>query len=345
MPFPATKQPNFLPLFCSPGVVLSAVILGQLVVLLLILSPLGQPGADWDNWSLLAVFVLWVTLFNMGLLCLLRPWLHRLSPRLASLLSYLLALAATAFFLELAWWKVLSLWIEPLQSEQHALYLFRNLGISALVYAMALRYLFVRHQWEQRTEAENRFRMQALQARIHPHFLFNTLNTIAGLIRFDQALAEEALDDLAQLFRAGFASEGVIPLRDELALCRRYLKIEKLRLGERLEIVWDLHGVPENALVPSLSLQVLLENAVRYGIQPLTEGGTIRISGISDGKHIKISIENPLPEKAKTRSGNQLAHDNLHRRLHSYYGNTAHFSTRAENGHYTAGLRFPYRSN
>jgi two-component system sensor histidine kinase AlgZ len=185
--------------------------------------------------------------------------------------------------------------------------------------------------------------MQALSARIRPHFLFNTLTTIASLTRIDPALAEQAVEDLAELFRASVGdAKQRISLAEELVLCRQYLRIESLRLGERCQIEWQIDTLPLDASIPPLTLQPLLENAICYGIQPRPEGGVIRVTGLCDGRHIKIDIENPLPPESHQdkRQGLHLALDNLRQRLQACYGGS--LETRHGPVLYQVSLRFPY---
>ena len=160
-------------------------------------------------------------------------------------------------------------------------------------YLAGLALLYVRHQWQRNVEAEARSRLRALQARIHPHFLFNTLNTIAGLIPGQPDQAEQAVLDLADLLRSALAHQERITLGEELELTRRFIAIERLRLGERLQVAWHLaDGLPLAAPLPALLLQPLVENAIRHGIQPLPEGGrlTIRIERRSSA--LRFSIAN-----------------------------------------------------
>jgi two-component system sensor histidine kinase AlgZ len=197
------------------------------------------------------------------------------------------------------------------------------MSISAIVWALALRYFYVQHQWRLRTLSESEARFQALQSRIKPHFLFNYMNTIASLIRHNPSLAEESIEDLADLFRASLQdTQKICTLGDEIALRKRYLRIEQHRLGDRLKSDWKLNGISEDIPLPVLSLQPLLENAIYHGIEPNPDGGTITISGEITKDAIVITILNPLTTQncqQQKRSGNQLAQDNVRLRLSSYF--------------------------
>eukprot|EP01031_Cornospumella_fuschlensis_P016430 gene16430-20080_t len=144
--------------------------------------------------------------------------------------------------------------------------------------ALLLRYFFLQSQWRRQQQAELRARIESLQARIRPHFLFNSLNSIASLVVIDPYKAEQAVLDLSDLFRASLAKPGtLVSWAEELELSKRYLSIEQYRLGERLQLDWQVDDVPDDLPIPQLTLQPLLENALIYGIQPRIEGGLVRV--------------------------------------------------------------------
>jgi two-component system sensor histidine kinase AlgZ len=206
-----------------------------------------------------------------------------------------------------------------------------------------MRYLFVQHQWKQRIRAEAEARLQALQARIRPHFLFNSINTVTSLIHDKPDQAEEALLDLSDLFRASMREERRrIPFSEELELTRRYLHVEGLRLGERLAIDWHIGDVPEGALLPPLMLQPLVENAVYHGIEPHTKGGTITLEGHVEGDMLVLQLSNPLPPQgAPKKPGNRVAMDNIRERLDAHYGKLASLLIEEGNGIYRLTLTLP----
>jgi len=223
--------------------------------------------------------------------------------------------------------------------------LLRNEGICAIVAAMLLRYFFVASQWRLHVKAEARSRIHALQARIRPHFLFNSMNTIAALTRSDPPRAEEAVEDLADLFRATLAdSERPLRMKEELELSRIYQRIEALRLGDRLQVKWLVESLPMRAFVPGLTIQPLLENAIGHGIEPLPEGGTVTIVGQVEDGDIVLSVINPVADNppAPARDGNRLALDNIRERLKLAYGERGCLDVRREAGRYQVTVRFPY---
>ena len=189
-------------------------------------------------------------------------------------------------------------------------------------------------------------RLQALQARIRPHFLFNSLNAVLALIRRDPRRAERALEDLAELFRA-LMSDGrnLVRLADEISLIERYAAIEQLRLGERLRMSWDLDNAPMDALLPPLVLQPLLENAVYHGVEPGAGIGDVLVRIERRGERVHARIENPLPQAGQSgRAGNHMALDNIRERLMLFFDAEARLESRVEGSRYCVEIDIPYRT-
>lgn len=188
-------------------------------------------------------------------------------------------------------------------------------------------------------------RLQALQARIRPHFLFNSLNAVLSLIRSDPRRAEIALQDLADLFRQ-LMSDGraFVRLADEIEMLERFAGIEQLRLGERLRVTWDLDAAPQDALLPPLVLQPLLENAIYHGVEPGTGSGEVRVAISLDGNRIRARISNPVLEAAPARRGNQMALENIRERLLLFFDAEARLEARTDGGRYEVVLEMPYRA-
>ena len=207
---------------------------------------------------------------------------------------------------------------------------------------MLFEYLRLRQLSLQPSQAEGR--LQALQARIRPHFLFNSLNTVLGLMRSDPRKAERTLENLADLFRVFMKdSRELVPLDDEVLLCKEYLTIEKLRLAERLAVHWELDGMPGDALLPSLLLQPLLENAVHHGIEPSSEPGEIHVTIAKNGDRVRVEIVNPLPDAAPARPGNHMALSNVRERLDLTFDVEGALETTAADGQFRVIVHFPYR--
>src|SRR4051812_44907763 len=187
-------------------------------------------------------------------------------------------------------------------------------------------------------------RLQALQARIRPHFLFNSLNAVLSLIRRDPKRAERALEDLADLFRTLMAdARQFVRLEEELSLLERYADIEQLRLGERLRITWQLDGAPPDALLPPMVLQPLLENAVYHGVEPGTGLGEVVVRIERRGERVHATIDNPHLEAGNQRAGNRMALDNIRERLALFFDAEASIATQTANGRYRVDIEIPYR--
>ncbi|MCB1890528.1 MAG: histidine kinase [Rhodocyclaceae bacterium] len=187
-------------------------------------------------------------------------------------------------------------------------------------------------------------RLQALTVRMRPHFLFNSLNAVLGVIRSDPRRAEAALEEMSDVFRAVMKeNRDLIPLDDELALCDRYLGLERLRLGDRLHVDLDMEDVPPDAMIPPLMLQPLVENAVYHGIEPMSEPGTVTVRGEQRGNEIVIEVSNPVCRAGRLHQGNQMAMANIRERLMLFYDLEASLSVEADASQYRVRIRLPYR--
>ena len=214
--------------------------------------------------------------------------------------------------------------------------------LGALLAALLVAYFFWRRRAYSPALADAR--LQALQARIRPHFLFNSINAVLSLIRSDPKRAEEALEDLAELFRALMQdNRRLSTLADELALCRQYLSLEQLRLGERLQVDWDLAAMPADALVPQLLLQPLLENAIYHGIEPGMDPGTVRIQIARDRKQVRLLLSNPYHPDYQHRAGNRMALANIRERLALHFDVEASLETQVEADRFEIRIVLPYR--
>ena len=227
----------------------------------------------------------------------------------------------------------------------HVTTLARLTIISALIIAVTLSYTVNYQRGHARNETQQQDRLQALQSRIRPHFMFNSMNSVASLIRSDPDLAEKALQDLADVFRVLLAdARKMVPITAEGELARQYLDIEKLRLGDRLQVKWTASNVPRSALIPSLTLQPLLENAVYHGIEPSFAGGTVDIQLWSEGETLKIMITNPVPEitsQTRKTTGNMIALDNVRERLYRHFGGRATLENLEPQGKYQVKISIP----
>ena len=319
-----TPDSSWLPDFCSLPVIVAVMIIAELTVLVILIAPSDESQPLLSRLGTVTVFVQWIAMLCVVVLCKSRAWLQRL-PRLHGVLvAYLLMLAITltgsalAFVLD----QLLNLKL-TLPAQYQWRFLLRNVALCALIGAALLRYFYVIEQWRARVQAEARTRLDALQARIRPHFLFNSMNTIASLIRTEPVAAERAVEDLSDLFRAALGADGKpSTLAAELELAQRYLAIEQLRLRERLHVQFDLAAdLPGDLPVPALLLQPLVENAIHHGIQPLPGGGTVSLRARRQGDGVAITIANPRPaEGARAPSRNGMALANTRSRIEYHFG-------------------------
>jgi len=338
-------EPTFLPDFCNAKVIFLVVIGAILLAFMLTLSSTTSSESFWVNLSLISIFIIWIAFGNILVLCLCRNLLQKLKPVTAAFSCYGLSLLVT-FLISLLALTTTIVHTLPEHASQPLLlnhFLLRNIAISAIVSAVALRYFYVQHQWKSNIQTEARSRIQALQARIRPHFLFNSMNTIASLTHTDPYKAERAVEDLADLFRASLGHQDRVTLQEELDFTQRYINIEALRLGDRLEIDISLQDdLNFRTLVPALILQPLVENAIYHGVEPLTEGGAVRIEVNMDARDLFFTISNPKPiVRGARRTGNQMAQDNIRQRLQLAYGDQSKIKFTETDTGYSVSFNVP----
>ena len=186
-------------------------------------------------------------------------------------------------------------------------------------------------------------RLQALQARIRPHFLFNSINAVLSLIRVDAKHAEQALEDMADLFRVLMADNRQLsPLQQEVELCRQYLRLEQLRLGERLQVEWHTDNMPSNALVPPLVLQPLLENAVYHGIEPMAASGVISINIYKSRDEVHMVLRNPYQSDGNHHAGYKMALGNIRERLSLHFDAEGRLESKVSDNVYQVHITIPF---
>ncbi|WP_341521992.1 sensor histidine kinase [Pseudomonas sp. G.S.17] len=331
----------FLPELCLPQALLVLVLLAELLVIVLVLVEPMHTGFDWVRLALMSLFVQWIVLLSAALLCGLRPWLARLPAGMAGLIGCLLVVALTLICTAVTDICQLTGRLNPGGVVERYL---RYALIALIMSALMLRYFYLQSQWRKQQQAELRARIESLQARIRPHFLFNTLNSIASLVVSDPAKAEQAVLDLSDLFRASLAKPGsLVTWRDELELAKRYLSIEQYRLGERLQLDWAVSAIPDDLPIPQLTLQPLLENALLYGIAPRVEGGVIKVEADYKKGVFILCVSNPYDEVAtrQTSNGTQQALVNIGARITALFGPHASLSVERRDGRHFTCLRYP----
>jgi len=333
-----TTEPFFVPDLCKVRSVFMLLVTSELLVLVLAIVQAPNTWIDWNYFGLLSLFVQWTTLTSAALICLLRPRLARMTVTRATLAIVLVVLLDVLAF---------SLFADNVLYPQPEIASWRGIAkkllLALLIVLIVLRYFYLQHQWQQQREAEIRARLSSLQARIQPHFLFNSMNTIASLIATDPERAEEAVLDLSELFRASLkTNDPLVPLSQELDLCQRYLAIEALRLGDRLALQWQVESGLDQQAIPPLSLQPLLENAIYHGIQPRPEGGLIHVDVSAKGKYVYLMVQNPKPaDTDRQHRGNRMALANTQARLQGLFGEPAVLKQSQQQETYTVTLRLP----
>ena len=338
----------YLPDFCASRAALGVVLIVELTALILTLARENLGVGFWTDLSRTSLFLLWIGLAGAGLLCWMRVPLNRLkvghgSAAVLLLIAGLIALISTGAFALGRSNLVEDAGAAVLFPPDFSSFLLRNLSIGLVVTALALRYFYVTHEWRRNIEMQATARVHALQARIRPHFLFNSMNTIASLTRSNPAVAEQAVQDLADLFRANLSDKrDTITFEEEYEVARTYQRIEELRLGPRLQVAWNIDSLPRKALVPGLMLQPLLENAIYHGIEPRPGGGTVTVTGELSGNLITIVVRNPVGDYESEREGNRLALANIRERLGLLYGERGLVKSGRFDAEYIVTLRFPH---
>ncbi len=328
-----------LPDFCRLPALFALFVVGALTVTVMWLA--RDDRYDWSGYSVSMFFVTWLAMVMTVALCKLRHLLQRLPGHVPYVGVWVLIVLVVLLASMIARWLDGALQLGVIGGGT-GVFVRDNVIIAALLGAAMLRYFYVLAQWQARLAAVTRAQVEALQARIRPHFLFNSMNTVAALIRVDPAAAERTVEDLSELFRAALGQHdtGDGTLGEELALVERYLAIEQLRLGPRLRIRRELDDLPAPFPLPRLLLQPLVENAVRHGIQPLREGGEVVLRGERQGQGILIEITNPLPVSPPV-AGNGHGLDSVRQRVAWRYGPQARVQAGPHGDRFVVLLQLP----
>lgn len=310
------NAPPLLPRLCEASSILGLVLVGELLALVLVLAN-AMTVISWAQFGSTSMVVQWVVLSSAAILCQLRPLFNRLSATVSGCLAYAVCLLVAGLVLYFAEYVRYG----PFDIGFWA----KSMLIAAIFSGIVLRYLYLHQQLNNQQQAELRSRLQSLQARIRPHFLFNAMNTIASLISINPKAAEKAVENLSDLFRSSLQDVDLVALEEEIKICRRYIEIEQMRLADRLSMVWQIPESIPVVTVPSLLLQPLLENAICHGIQRLPEGGKITLNIRQVESQVVITIDNPIPvlPVSQTDQGNHIALVNIKHRLQLHYQDKA----------------------
>ena len=321
-----------LPNFCNLGILLRSLVIVNLLLAAAAVMRAPRLAAAGLEFVLLAAFAEPVLIVSLLSLCAARRWLHAL--------GYARSIAAVAIFEVVlawgAWHAVRALFVDysGISFPRVAMLVLFATGVTLAYFDLRARAL---------APAIADARIQALQARIRPHFLYNSINAVISLIRSEPRRAERALEDMADLFRVLMSENRTLaPIAEEVELARQYLAIESLRLGERLRVSWRLDTMPGDALVPPLVLQPLVENAVYHGIEPSPQGGEVSIDVSRDGPQLVMTLVNPVPAGARSPAGNRMAIANIRERLQLHFDAEASMKSEVNDGSYRVTIRMPY---
>jgi two-component system, LytTR family, sensor histidine kinase AlgZ len=327
-----------IPDLCAPRAVFILVLLAQLMVLVFTLMNSALPAFNWDLFARASFSVQWIMLASVALLCPLRRFLSRVSVAVAVMVSLLVVIMVTV-----ASSLVIGETLPGVSYNREGMWwVIRNVLVATVVSGITLRYFYLQQQLRLREQSELQARLDSLQARIRPHFLFNTMNSIASLIGSRPDDAEQAVEDLSELFRVSLSEENrFTTIADELHLCELYLGIEQLRLGSRLSVAWQVDPAVKRVPMPGLMLQPLMENAIYHGIAQLPQGGTIKVSVSREGEKIHVSVDNPTPEQPRQAVGHHMALGNIEQRLTGLYGGDARVEISHIDNIFRADLYYP----
>jgi two-component system sensor histidine kinase AlgZ len=323
--------PTLLPDFRNLGVMLRVLV----IVTALTIIAAALKSANWSSllqqWIGTAAVVQPIAILSVALLGVTNSWLHKLEYRVAIVLIVLGEITITLVVLRFSA-AILDTGMEGIE---------RDVIFAALTTLGLLGYFNLRNR--ALSPALTEARLQALQARIRPHFLFNSINAVLSLVRAEPRRAEAALEDMADLFRVLMGdNRNLAPLESEVELCRQYLGLEQLRLGDRLQIDWHVENMPKDALMPPLVLQPLLENAVYHGIEPSIEPGVVSINIFHVRDQVHVVLRNPYCKEGKHHAGNKMALGNIRERLALHFDAEASLRARVGASDYQVHITIPY---
>ena len=322
----------------------------SILAMVLMLAEAGAWQAmNWGHVLQYLLYIYWVILAFIVVIQKIQPKINHLNHIVVFTLAFFLLqgivllttifLNALLLMMHFGWQKL---------GDWHQLFDHAGLHLSygVLMGAFSLRYLYIRDQWLKQQHSELQARIQAMQARIQPHFLFNSLNSVVSLIAVDPDKAEDMLINLSRLFRVSFQELKLVSLAEELQICRQYIAIEQIRLRDRLQMDWRLPDIQalQYIQIPVLSLQPLLENSIFHGVEKISSPCKISLLVEILDRQVNIVITNPyLQEQQGQRQGNGIALENVKQRLRAYYGDAAYIQCFAGQGIFTTILTYPYK--
>lgn len=343
------NESTFLPDFSSPKMVLVIFLLAELLAFLLTLAVDVSEFGFLSEFGIRSLFSLWIAFISSSALYLLKRVFNKGKHWVSGLLAFVTIQLVTLLVCWIVIDELPAKGFLPISvnDADKSIFYWRMLGISSLVSLAFLRYLYILFKWKQQVQAQAGAKLNALQARMRPHFLFNSLNSIASLTRIEPEVAEKLVEDLAELIRASMKLDQTLLVRfeDEVKLVKLYLAIEHHRLEQRLKVAWNIDEIPQDALIPPLSLQPIVENAVYYGVEPSLKGAEILIKGHKTITGITLIVRNTCPEQLQSpqRKGNQLAMENLSARIAGCFAGDGRVVVRSTPDFYQVNIEIPYR--
>lgn len=332
---------DLIPDLCQGRSVLWVILFSEALVIVLTLLSSGALAFSWEQFGLLSMYVQWMVLICAAFLCRLRLHLPHMNINGLTVISFSVILLVNLVLSALTQWALSYFIFEEFGWD----WLLRNQMITAILAALLLHYFYVQMQSRLRAKSELQSRVQALHSRIRPHFLFNSMNIIASLIHVDPDKAEQAVEDLSELFRASLKEAGSeVSLKQELELCKKYVNIEQLRLEDRLNVNWQVTA-HEQTRIPLLTLQPLIENAIYHGIAPSKHGGTVQLKVSNSEGRVFIQVSNPVsntPNHDRKEQGNHMALENIRHRLHALYGENVNMATEQDAQQFTITIEYTY---
>lgn len=324
---------TLLPAIASERGILAMLVISQILAILLAFSPMSV-GSNWEKLGIISLFIHAVSMISFSILFLCKQQLNRLKPWL-ELCVILLVFQLVTLLVSILTQHVYLTTIEWLSVARNAL-----LGL-----CMQLLFLYIMTIYTEQVntiKALSKTELEALHARIRPHFLHNSLNTIAELTHIDADAAERAVLALAKLSQAAMQVDSLVALEQEIKLSKQYISLEKWRFGERIVVEWQLPDTLPHVKIPNLTLQPLLENAVNYGVEQGSEQCAVSVRLEASGNSVCITIINDIadnPRQGVAQHG--MAQNNIKERLSLHFGDDARFYTRVEAGKYHVTLTLP----
>ncbi|MGX5172524.1 sensor histidine kinase [Aliikangiella sp. IMCC44653] len=330
----------FIPNFCEARSLLMVLLVGELLAIVFTLLSAEIGLSIWNTLGLYSISIQIINLVSVALLCFFRQYFVRFTDWIAAALSIAVILLVTLVF---SLGVIVLLWQSKINLGNTAQLelIIKNLFIAGIIGSVALRYFYLQQQFKKHVGLEAAARLEALQARIRPHFLFNSMNVIASLTRIDPKKAELAIQDLSDLFRSTLNNKDeLIGFAIELENSKKYLALEQLRLGDRLKFTESVDKACLDISLPPLTIQPLLENAVYHGIQMLPEGGVVSLDARVTDEHLVLVVANPKPKNCMHK-GNGIALKNIKQRLQVIYAGKASIEVEDNPTEYKIGIKIP----